>query len=37
MPHRFLQCMLMAGCLSAMAAVGAAADSAPFAAPAQSQ
>jgi hypothetical protein len=34
MPHRFLQCMLMAGCLGATAAVSAAADSAPFAAPA---
>ncbi|ACD21340.1 DUF4410 domain-containing protein [Paraburkholderia phytofirmans] len=34
MLHRFLQCTVMAGCLSAAAAVNAAADSAPFAAPA---
>ena len=30
---RFLQCTVIAGCLSAVAAVSAAADSAPFAAP----
>ncbi|WP_243658356.1 DUF4410 domain-containing protein [Paraburkholderia sp. BL9I2N2] len=33
MLSRFLQCTVIAGCLSAVAAVSAAADSAPFAAP----
>ena len=33
MLSRFLQCAVIAGCLSTVAAVSAAADSAPFAAP----